>query len=45
MGATLKARGLNQARANDARAKALAKVATLGPPIAVLDQCVKKFGT
>jgi hypothetical protein len=45
MGATLKARGLNQARANEARAKALAKVATLGPPIAVLDQCVKKFGS
>ena len=45
MGATLKARGLNQAKANDARAKAPAKVATLGPPIAVLDQCVKKFGS
>jgi hypothetical protein len=45
MGATLKARGLNQAQANEARAKALAKVATLGPPIAVLDQCVKKFGS
>jgi hypothetical protein len=44
MGAMLKARGLNQAQANEARAKALAKVATLGPPIAVLDQCVKTFG-
>ncbi len=44
MGATLKARGLNQAQANEARAKALAQVATLGPPITVLDQCVKKFG-
>lgn len=44
MGATLKARGLNQAQSNEARAKALAKVATLGPPTAVLDQCVKKFG-
>lgn len=44
MGATLKARGLNQAEANAARAKALARVATLGPPTVVLDQCVKKFG-
>lgn len=45
MGATLKARGLNQVQANAARAKALAKLATLGPPIAVLDQCLKKFGS
>jgi hypothetical protein len=45
MGATLKARGLNQARANEERAKALALVATLGPPTTVLDQCVKKFGS
>jgi hypothetical protein len=44
MGATLKARGLDQAEANAARAKALARVATLGPPTVVLDQCVKKFG-
>jgi hypothetical protein len=45
MGATLKARGLNLAQANDARAKALAALVTLGPPTAVLDQCVKKFGS
>ena len=45
MGATLKARGLDQAQANDARAKAMAKVVALGPPTAVLDQCVKKFGS
>lgn len=45
MGATLRARGLDQAKANDARAKALAAVVTLGPPTAVLDQCVKRFGS
>jgi hypothetical protein len=45
MGATLKARGLNQLQANEARAKAFAKVVTLGPPIVVLDQCVKKYGS
>lgn len=45
MGATLKARGLDQAQSNEARAKALAAMATLGPPTAVLDQCVKKFGS
>lgn len=45
MGATLKAHGLNQAKANDARAKALAAVVVLGPPTAVLDQCVTKFGS
>jgi hypothetical protein len=45
MGATLKARGLDQAEANAARAKALARVATLGPPTVVLDQCVEKFGS
>jgi hypothetical protein len=45
MGTTLKARGLNQAQANEARARALAKLATLGPPIAVLDQCAEKFGS
>lgn len=44
MGVTLKARGLNQVQANAARAKALAALVTLGPPTAVLDQCVKKFG-
>lgn len=45
MGATLKARGLDLAKANNARAKALAAVVTLGPPTAVLDQCVKRFGS
>ncbi|MFD1613055.1 hypothetical protein ACFSCW_14715 [Sphingomonas tabacisoli] len=45
MGATLKARGLNQAKANEARAKAFASIVTLGPPTTVLDQCVKKFGS
>lgn len=45
MGAKLKARGLDQQESQDARAKAFATVATLGPPIAVLDQCVKKFGS
>lgn len=45
MGATIKARGLNQAQANEARAKGLAAVSVLGPPTAVLDQCVTKFGS
>ena len=44
MGATIKTRGMSQAQANEARAKALATVATLGPPTTVLDQCVKRFG-
>ena len=45
MGATLKARGLGLAQANEARAKALAAVVALGPPTTVLDQCVKKYGS
>ena len=45
MGRTVKARGLSQAQANDVRAKALAEVATLGPPTTVLDRCVKKYGS
>ena len=45
MGSTIKARGLNLERANEARAKALATVASLGPPTAVLDRCVEKYGS
>lgn len=44
MGATIKARGLSQPQANEARAKALATVVNLGPPTTVLDRCVEKFG-
>ena len=44
LGKTVKARGLDQAPAAEARAKAFAAVATLGPPTTVLDQCLKKFG-
>lgn len=41
--ATVRARGLSQSAAADARGQAMAELIRLGPPIAVLDQCVERF--
>jgi succinate dehydrogenase/fumarate reductase flavoprotein subunit len=42
--ATVRARGLSQSAAADARNRAMAELIRLGPPTAVLDQCVERFG-
>lgn len=44
LGATLRARGLNQAQGEEARDKAVAALVQLGNPVAVLDKCVKQLG-
>lgn len=45
LGATLRARGLDQAQSEEARDKALAALVQLGNPVTVLNQCVKRFGS
>lgn len=45
LGASLRARGLSQAAGEEARDKAVAALVQLGNPVAVLDQCVKLFGS
>jgi len=45
LGAPLRARGLNQAQSEEARDKAVAALVQLGNPVAVLNQCVKRFGS
>jgi hypothetical protein len=44
LGATLRARDLGQKAGEEARDKAVAEVAKLGNPVAVLDRCVARFG-
>jgi hypothetical protein len=45
LGATARARGLSQVQADDARNRAMAELIRLGPPTAVLDACVERFGS
>lgn len=44
LGATLRARGLSQAKGEEARDQAVAALVQLGNPVTVLDQCVERFG-